>query len=244
MYSPLEQFKIYVVMPLNIFGIDLSITNGMLYTVLVVIILYLVCAVLSSKSKIVPANGQELCEDMFVFVHDLIKQQAGSKGVKYLPIMFVIFYGILFFNIIGLLPYSYTGTSQICYTFTMGFGMFIGIVLIGIIEQKVNFVKQFVPQTTGPILPLLVVIEIFSYCIRPFSLSIRLFANMLAGHTLMFILGSFAYNLHKIEMILGLLMGLPILAVTILEIGIAFLQAYVFLVLLGIYLRESLEGAH
>jgi len=128
--------------------------------------------------------------------------------LKYFPVFFLLFYLILFLNLIGLTPYGFTPTSQMSYTFTLGFGMFIGIVLIAISVQKKDFVKQFIPQITGPILPLLVVIEIFSYCIRPFSLSIRLFANMLAGHTLLHILAGFGMSLLKINSFFSCINGI------------------------------------
>lgn len=121
--------------------------------------------------------------------------------------------------------------------------MFISIVLIGIYTQRGKFVNQFIPATTGPIVPLLIVIEVFSYCIRPISLSIRLFANMLAGHTLLHIIAGFAVSLFKVDSLLGALMLMPIVAVCVLEFGIAFLQAYVFVVLVSIYLKESCYGA-
>ena len=111
-----------------------------------------------------------------------------------------------------------------------------------LLYKKSKFINQFIPATTGPIVPLLIVIEIFSYIIRPFSLSIRLFANMLAGHTLLHILASFGMSMLKVDIFLALLMAFPIIAICVLEFGIAFLQAYVFVVLLSIYLKESHYG--
>lgn len=185
---------------------------------------------------------QRLAEVMYIFMNNLVKQQGGIRGLQYYPMLFLLFYVILFLNLIGLTPYGFTCTSQMCYTFTLGFSMFIGVVIIGITAQKEKFVNQFIPATTGPIVPLLIVIEIFSYCIRPFSLSIRLFANMLAGHTLLHILASFGVSMLKIDFLVALLMVGPIVAICVLEFGIAFLQAYVFVVLVCIYLKESLYG--
>ena len=179
---------------------------------------------------------------MYMFMNNLVKQQSGIRGLQYFPILFLLFYVILFLNLVGLTPYGFTCTSQACYTFTLGFSMFIGVVIIGITVQKAKFVNQFIPATTGPIVPLLIVIEIFSYCIRPISLSIRLFANMLAGHTLLHILASFGISLLKVDALVALLMAGPIVAVCVLEFGIAFLQAYVFVVLICIYLKESYYG--
>jgi ATP synthase subunit 6 len=179
---------------------------------------------------------------MYIFINNLVKQQAGIKGLMYFPILFLLFYLILFLNLVGLTPYGFTCTSQMCYTVTLGFGMFFGVVLIGLYVQRSSFVKQFIPATTGPIVPLLIVIEIFSYCIRPISLSVRLFANMLAGHTLLHILASFGMSMLKVDVLIALLMAGPLVAVCVLEFGIAFLQAYVFVVLVCIYLKESFYG--
>ena len=242
MISPLEQFKILVIIPLSIFGFDISITNATIYFGLVVFFIYIIIKRGTDYAKIIPNFLQRIGELMYIFINNLVKQQAGIKSLKYFPVFFVLFYVILFLNLIGLTPYGFTCTSQMSYTFTLGFGMFIGIVLIGITVQKSKFINQFIPATTGPIVPLLIVIEIFSYIIRPFSLSIRLFANMLAGHTLLHILASFGMSMLKVDIFLALLMAFPIIAICVLEFGIAFLQAYVFVVLLSIYLKESHYG--
>ena len=242
MISPLEQFKILVIIPLSIFGFDISITNATIYFGLVVFFIYIIIKRGTEYSKIIPNSMQRIGELMYIFINNLVKQQAGIKSLKYFPVFFVLFYVILFLNLIGLTPYGFTCTSQMTYTFTLGFGMFIGIVLIGISVQKSKFVNQFIPATTGPIVPLLIVIEIFSYIIRPFSLSIRLFANMLAGHTLLHILAGFGMSMLKVDIFIALLMAFPIIAICVLEFGIAFLQAYVFVVLLSIYLKESHYG--
>jgi F-type H+-transporting ATPase subunit a len=242
MISPLEQFKILVIMPVNFLGNDISITNATIYLGLVAWFIYILMKRGTVGAKVIPNTFQRIAEIMYMFIHNLVKQQAGIKSLKFFPIFFVLFYIILFLNLIGLTPYGFTCTSQASYTFLLGFGMFIGIVIIGIVVQKVNFIKQFIPATTGPIVPLLIVIEIFSYLLRPFSLSIRLFANMLAGHTLLHILASFGMSMLKIDIVLALIMALPIIAICVLEFGIAFLQAYVFVVLLSIYMKESNYG--
>lgn len=242
MLSPLEQFKVVIIRPLGLFGYDLSVTNSTVYLLLACLFLYVVFAKGTEKGRLIPDGMQRLAEMLYMFLNNLVKQQAGIKGLKYFPVLLILFYMILFLNLLGLTPFAFTCTSQICYTFTLGFSMFIGVVIVGLVAQKADFVKQFIPATTGPIVPLLIVIEIFSYCIRPFSLSIRLFANMLAGHTLLNILSGFLMNLLKVDVILGLLMGLPVIAICVLELGIAFLQAYVFVVLISIYLKESFYG--
>ena len=242
LFTPLEQCKIIVIYPLEIFGLDISLTNSTVYLLLSSFFLYVIFKKGGGESMLIPNGIQRLAEVMYIFMNNLVKQQAGLRGLNYFPILLLLFYLILFLNLVGLTPYGFTCTSQACYTFTLGFGMFIGIVIIGLRVQKANFVNQFVPATSGPIVPLLIVIEVFSYCIRPFSLSIRLFANMLAGHTLLHILASFAMSMLKVDFLVSLLMAAPIVAICVLEFGIAFLQAYVFIVLVCIYLKESYYG--
>ncbi len=240
--TPLEQFKIIVVEPIVIFGLDISITNATVYMSLASFFIYLVLCRGIRGGKVIGDGMQRLSELMYIFMNNLVKQQAGIKGLKYFPMLFVLFYVILFLNLIGLTPFGFTCTSQICYTFTLGFAMFIAVVILGIVVLKAKFVNSFIPDITGPILPVLVVIEIFSYLIRPFSLSIRLFANMLAGHTLLHILASFGMSMLKMDVLVALIMVGPLVAICVLELGIAFLQAYVFVVLVCIYMKESLYG--
>jgi ATP synthase subunit 6 len=240
-YSPLEQFRVLILLPVA-FGLDFSITNAAVYMMLVMILIYGLIVRASRKKLLIPTVLQGVAELMYIGIHTIVKQQVGLQGLVYLPIMLIIFYTVMLLNIVGLVPYAFTCTSQICYTMSLGFGMFIGIVIVGVIKQKSRFLKQFVPNTTGALVPLLILIEVFSYCIRPFSLSIRLFANMLAGHTLLSILGAFGVSLYTMIWIFGVVMSFPILAVFVLEIGIAFLQAYVFVVMLCIYLKDSVYG--
>lgn len=144
-----------------------------------------------------------------------------------------------------MVPFSFTPTSHIINTLTMGLMIFMGVMIVGIMTKGVKWLLIFVPKNVpGWLLPLLVLIETFSYFIRPFSLSIRLFANMLAGHTLLHILASFTLSLLKFKVILGLILGVIVLAIVVLEFGIAFLQSYVFVVLCAIYMNESLYDAH
>jgi len=242
MVTPLEQFKVIIVLPLSILGFDFSVSNVTLYLILVSFFLFLLFNRGTQNNLLVPDPLQRLAESCYIFMNNMVKQQSGLRGLVYFPILITLFFLLLFLNLVGLTPYGFTGTSQMSYTFTLGFGMFIGIIIIALSVQKSNFIKLFIPETTGPILPLLVIIEIFSYCIRPFSLSIRLFANMLAGHTLLHILASFGISLLKVDFLFALAMGGPIVAICVLEFGIAFLQAYVFVVLVCIYLKESFYG--
>jgi F-type H+-transporting ATPase subunit a len=174
----------------------------------------------------------------------MIENQAGLKGQYYFPLFFLTFGFVLLCNVLGLTPYAFTPTSHIIVTFMIAFSFFIGLTVIGFMRQGLAFLQIFVPSGVPlAILPLMILIEIMSYCIRPISLSVRLFANMLAGHTLLHIVAGFGVNLLKINLIFGLLPIMLLLAITGLEFGIAFLQAYVFVILLSIYLNDSLNTA-
>jgi ATP synthase subunit 6 len=244
-YSPLEQFKIVTFYPVTVFGydFDITVTNATLFTLLVLFFVYMLFVYCVRDARLVPGPYQRLSELLYMLVNDLVKQQSGLRGLKFFPVLFICFFKILFLNLLGLTPFGFTGTSQASYTFTLGFSMFIGIVFIAIQVQRYNFVKLFVPEASGFIVPLLIVIEMFSYCIRPISLSVRLFANMFAGHTLLHIISGFAVSLFSVDTFIGVFLIAPILIVCILEFGIAFLQAYVFVVLVSIYLKESGYGA-
>lgn len=242
MNSPLEQFKIVVVRPLGFLGYDISITNSTLYTLLAGFFIYVVFKKGTELGRIIPDGMQRLAELMYMFINNLVKEQAGIRGLRYFPIILTLFYVILFLNLLGLAPFGFAGTGQACYTFTLGVSFFIGVLIVGIVTQRLGFLKMFVPDIKGPILPIIVVIEVFSYFIRPVTLSVRLFANMLAGHILLHILAGFGLSMLKVDVFVALLMAAPIIAICVLELGIAFLQAYVFVVLVCIYLKESLYG--
>lgn len=176
---------------------------------------------------------------------DLVKQQIGFKGEKFLPFMYMLFVFILMSNTVGLLPYSFTVTGQFLVTLSLAFSSFIGVVIIGFVTFKLHFLSFFVPTgVSKALVPFLVVIEVISYLIRPFSLAIRLFANMLAGHTLLHILAAFVFYVSKQSYLVMILPFLFLFAITLLEIGIAFIQAYVFIILVCIYLNDSLNLEH
>ena len=175
----------------------------------------------------------------------MLKSQAGLKGQQFFPILFVTFGFILGSNLIGLTPYAFTPTSQFVITFTMAFSFFLGLTFYGFIRQGMTYLTLFVPAgVPTALLPLLVAIEVMSYFLRPISLSVRLFANMLAGHTLLHIVAGFGTGLLKFNLIVGILPLVALLAISGLEFGIAFLQAYVFVILLTIYLNDAIKVAH
>jgi ATP synthase subunit 6 len=239
--QPLEQFEIFV--STEFFFI--LITNMFIYLFLIIFFIFFYFKVTFLQFKVLPKNSQNLFEQIYSFVFTLVKQQLSIKGFVYFPIIFSLFLFILSSNLIGMCLYSFTVTSHIIIAFTLSFSIFSGIVLIGIIVQKIGFLNTFVPSGAPKLLiPFLIGIEIISYFSRPFSLGIRLFANLMSGHTLLAILSNFAFLISKKIFIIALLPILLIVAIVGLEVMIAILQAYVFTVLACIYLNDSVEGNH
>lgn len=182
---------------------------------------------------------------MFKFVLDILVSQVGKRGQAYVIYVATLFYFILFSNLIGLIPFSFTITSHISLTFMLGASTIIALTIIGFYKQHLHFLELFVPKgVPQALVPLLVVIEVISYVARGFSLAIRLFANLMAGHSLLHILLLFITKIFKFNYIFGFIGLIIILAIFLLEIGISFLQAYVFIVLVSIYLKDSFEVAH
>jgi F-type H+-transporting ATPase subunit a len=246
-FNPLEQFEIHQFFQLSLFKlIDISFTN-LTYTLILVIDLIILFFVLTTyKLTLIPSPLQALAEILYKFIYSLLLQQTGKKGQAYFPLVFAIFFFVLFANLIGLLPFGFTVTAQFLLTFTLAFALNFGLIVIGFIEHNIYFLKKFFPTDTPMwLLPFLSIIEIVSYLIRTLSLSIRLFANMLAGHALMHIISSaFVNAIFKLSGFFIIISTFVILAVMVLETGIGFLQAYVFTILFCIYLSESLEIGH
>jgi F-type H+-transporting ATPase subunit a len=190
------------------------------------------------RRALVPGRWQSVAEMSYEFVADMVETNAGHGGLPYLPFVFTLFMFILFANFLGMIPYSYTVTSQIVVTFALAAVVFIGVTIIGIVRHGFHFLRLFVPQGVPvPLLVLLVPIELLSYCIRPFTLSIRLFANMLAGHTMLAIFAGFAAAVG----ILGIFpLAIDVLLVA-LEVLVAALQAYVFAILTCLYLSDAIN---
>jgi len=245
LHSPLEQFEIIVLKPFLLGAIDLSFTNAALYSILVFASLYLLFYLAISRPYLIPARWQIVAESFYSFVLEMVEQQAGKKAYRYFPLFITTFFFILGSNLLGLTPFAFTLTSHIIITFTLALAFNIGFAFVGLFFHKLHFFSYFVPKGVPTLLlPLIVVIEIVSYLIRTFSLSLRLFANMMAGHTLLQILASFVIaflNTNGLIILLGLIPFFLVFFVTVLEVGIAFLQAYVFTILLCIYVNDALN---
>ena len=235
---PLEQFKIEPLIPIHIGGLDVSYTNSALLMTMAVVLVTTLMVLGTRKRALVPGRWQSVAEMSYEFVADMVETNAGHGGQEFFSFVFTLFMFILFANFLGLIPYSYTVTSQIIVTFALAAVVFIGVTIIGIVRHGFHFLRLFVPQGVPPVLLLLLVpIELLSYCIRPFTLSIRLFANMLAGHTMLAILGGFAAAIG----IWGIIpMGIDVLIVA-LEVLVAALQAYVFAILTCLYLSDAIN---
>jgi F-type H+-transporting ATPase subunit a len=235
---PLHQFEIHRLVPLNIAGVDLSYTNSALLMTIVVVAVTALIVLGTRNASLVPGRVQSVAEMLYEFVVDMVDTNAGHGARPFVPFVFTLFLFILFANIFGLVPWSFTVTSHIIVTFALAIVVFVGVTIIGIIKHGVHFLRLFVPSGVSPVLlVVLVPIEILSYFIRPFTLSIRLFANMLAGHTMLAIFGGFAAAV-------GIFAILPVginVALFALEVLVAVLQAYVFAILTCLYLRDALH---
>ena len=241
-HSPLEQFEIKRLIPIDIGGLDLSFTNSALFMLIAVALATLFLTYSMRTRALVPGRLQSVAEISYEFIANMIRENVGTEGRRYFPFIFTLFMFILFGNLLGMMPYSFTYTSHIIVTFALAAVVFVGVTVIGFVRHGAKFLKLFVPDGVPVfLLPLLVVIEILSYLTRPISLSVRLFANMMAGHTMLKVFGGFVVAL-------GVLAGWAplafVVALTGLEIGIAFLQAYVFTILTCIYLNDAIHLHH
>jgi F-type H+-transporting ATPase subunit a len=238
-HSPLAQFEIKKLVDINIAGIDASFTNSSLFMVLTVATVTLFLVGGMRKSALVPGRWQSMAELSYVFIANMLKDTVGSEGRPYFPFIFTIFMFVLVGNMWGMMPYSFTFTSHIAVTFAMAFFIFVGVTLIAIAKHKLHFLAFFMPPGVPIVMaPLLVPIEIISYLSRPISLSVRLFANMLAGHTLLKVFAGFIISLGIAA---GWLPFVFVVALTGLEFVIAFLQAFVFTILTCLYLNDALH---
>lgn len=237
--SPLAQFEIKTLVDINVAGVDASFTNSSLFMVLTVLTVTLFLVGGMRKSALVPGRWQSMAELSYVFIANMLKDTVGSEGRPYFPFIFTIFMFVLVGNMWGMMPYSFTFTSHIAVTFAMAFFIFVGVTLIAIAKHKLHFLTFFMPPGVPMYMaPLLIPIEIISYLSRPISLSVRLFANMLAGHTLLKVFAGFIISLGIAA---GWLPFLFVVALTGLEFVIAFLQAFVFAILTCLYLNDALH---
>ncbi|MDA0781678.1 MAG: F0F1 ATP synthase subunit A [Rickettsiales bacterium] len=238
--SPLEQFKIkyYTDVP-EIFGANLNFSNSSMFMVFVITAVSLFLILSMKRRELVPGRWQSMAELSYELVANMIKDNVGNEGKPYFPIIFSLFMFVLFCNLFGMLPYSFTVTSHISITFALASLVFIGVTVIAIVKHGVKFFGFFLPAgTPWWMAPLMYFIELFAYLARPVSLSIRLAANMMAGHTMLKVIAGFVVSL-------GITLGWAPLAMLVVltgfEIFVAVLQAYIFTVLTCVYLNDALH---
>lgn len=238
MADPLHQFVIKPIVPLEIAGTDISFTNSSLFMALAVVVSTVFLLGGMARAKMVPGRWQSMVEMTYEFVANLLDENVGSKGKQYFPFVFCLFMFILVGNLLGMIPYSFTYTSHIIVTFGLAATVFLFATLVGFMRHGLNYFSLFFPEGAPVYMaPLIVPIEILSYLSRPVSLSIRLFANMMAGHTMLKVFAGFTIALG--------FFGIGPLFINVLltafEILVAVLQAYVFTILTCIYLHDAVH---
>ena len=240
MSSPVEQFQIQKIITLpEIGGVDVSFTNSALFMVIAVCAATAFLFLGIRNAKLVPGRWQSMVELMYTFVADMLRDNVGKEGFRYFPFIFTLFVFVSFGNMLGMLPYSFTYTSHIAVTGTLALVVFIGVTIIGFSRHGLHFLRMFFPHG-APIAtaPILIPIELISYFSRPFSLAVRLFANMTVGHIMLKVLAGF---IVAMGIVFGVVPLAAVIGITILEFGIAFLQAYVFTILSCIYLNDAIN---
>jgi F-type H+-transporting ATPase subunit a len=247
-YDPIHQFHIEKLIPIEVGGIDFSFTNSALFMALTVAGAS-AFLILSTRGRgLVPSRWQSAAEMTYEFVASTLRESAGSEGMKFFPFVFSLFMFVLVANLWGMFPYFFTVTSHIVVTAALSLAVILTVVVVGFWRHGFGFLKLFVPSGVPKvILPFIVVIEFLSFLSRPLSLSIRLFANMLAGHITLKVFAGFVVALGSAGF-LGILGAvLPLLAtiaLTALEFLVAALQAYVFAILTSLYLNDALHPGH
>jgi ATP synthase subunit 6 len=249
-FSPFEQFEILPLIPIYFGGVDFSVTNETIILIVIFIIIhtfYLFCTTgKDSTLNLIPSRVQVVFEGIYKVILGLIVDNLGqNEGQKFFPVIFSVFLVILCLNLIGLIPYSFTLTSHLIVTFAIALFIFIAFNIICVQTHGLAFFSLFLPSGTSFALALLLVpIELISYVFKPVSLSIRLFANMMAGHTLLKVIAGFAWTLGACSGILFFIHYVPLFILFPLfglELGVALIQSFVFVILLCIYLNDAIN---
>jgi ATP synthase subunit 6 len=250
-YSPLDQFKIAPLFSFQFAGIDLSVTNFLVVSLLTLFVIQSFVFLIKESSTnsffAIPSGWQNLIEKLYALVTQLLSDIITTGSEKYFPFVSVLFMFILTNNLIGLVPYSFTTTSHITLTFFLSFSIFVALNIIGFQRHGLELFSLFLPANTGFFLALLLVpIELVSYLAKPISLGVRLFINLMAGHSLLKVIVGFSWNMLLVENLKSILFIVPLLILVLLmglELGVALIQAYVFITLTAIYLNDS-EALH
>ena len=246
--SPLEQFEVLSLVGLNapLFGyLNFTLTNLALYTILVLFLVIGLHYLANNNLKLIPNNWSIALESSYASINSMVRDQIGSLNEVYLPFIYSLFFFILIANLTGNVPYSYTITTSIIVTLSLSFTILIAVTILGLKIHNLKFFSYFIPSGTPlALVPLLVLIEMISYVARAASLGLRLFANLVAGHTLMKILATFLYQMFNAGFIVAILTLIPFtlfLAIMTLELAVSVIQAYVFTILTCSYIKDSIN---
>jgi F-type H+-transporting ATPase subunit a len=238
-HGPLSQFEIKPLISLSFNGYDISFTNASLFMLFALITAVVLVVIPVMRAKLIPNRLQALAEIAYGFIANTLESNAGKKGMDYFPFVFTLFILVLSLNMLGMLPYSFSVTSHIAVTFTLAITVFVTVTLIGFIRHGIHFLSFFLPSGTPIWLaPLMIIIELFTYLARPLSLSIRLAANIMAGHILLKVLAGFVVT----SSIMFGWIPIPFIVIfTGFEFFVAFLQAYIFTILTCVYLSDAIN---
>ena len=252
MPDPIHQFEIHPIVPLKIFGIDASFTNSAAFMLLAIVccVGFLIWAM--SARAMVPGRAQSMAELSHEFIANMIRDSMGEQGMKFFPLVFTLFAFVFTLNMLGMIPIpgvTFTVTAQIVVTAALALLVFVTVLIVGFAKNGMHFLHLFVPSgVPAVILPFVVLIEVISFLSRPISLSVRLFANMMAGHTMLKVFAGFVIMMGSAGAVgmFGAIIPIAVgVAVTGLEFLVAFLQAYVFAVLTCMYLNDAIHpGGH
>lgn len=248
MADPIHQFQIRPLIEISAGTLDLSYTNSSLWMTIAVVVSSVFLTVAMSHKALVPSRAQMFAEILYDFVAGMIRENVGAKGRQYFPLIFTLFVMVLLGNVLGLLPYSFTYTSHLVVTAALALMIFFFVIVIGIFKHGLHFFSLFLPPgVPGWLVPLIIPIEVMSFLIRPLTLSVRLFANMIAGHIMLKVFAGFTISMMSMGLGGYALGVLPMVFNSVLigfELLIAFLQAYVFAILSCIYLKDTVEIGH
>ncbi len=247
--NPIEQFEIHDMMPMvSMGGRNIAFTNSALFMLLIVVLVSALLIGATAQRAMVPGRLQSIAEMSYEFVASTVRSSAGTEGMRFFPFVFTLFMFVLFANLIGLIPFAFTVTSQLIVTAALALTVFFLVIGYGFYRHGLRFLKLFVPSgVPGYILPAIVVIEVLSFLTRPLSHSVRLFANMLAGHITLQVFAGFIIMLAGFGVLGWFGAVLPFAMVVVLfalELLVAVLQAYVFAILTCIYLNDAIHPGH
>ena len=238
-HSPLAQFEIGKIIDINLAGFDISLTNSSLFMVIAGMLAFFYFIIEFKSQRLIPSRLQASAEMVYTLIVDMLNQNVGPNGRAFVPLIFTLFIFILLCNLLGMIPYGFTVTSHISITFALAMLIFLLVTIVGFAKHGFHFLSLFLPKgTPWWLAPLIIIIELFTYLARPVSLSLRLAANMVAGHILLKVMAGFVISL----MIFLKFLPIPLMVILIgFEIFVAILQAYIFTILSCVYLNDAIN---